>query len=769
MAGVPLPPPPSFGPGGGFHFGRGSGDKTPPRRASTSGNGKGGVSGNGNDNSFSSGAARRFTQTSFSSSRASGSSSRGGSVSRGATNQPGGGANGVTPGEPNVGLEDWPKIPNAAGRAAGKSSPNLPRDFGTYTPSPETIRSGSWPYNYVSGGSVKPSPIGGSANLTSGRVPTARTNFPSGGVSAGTRSSLLSSVSNGQPRMNFPSSNAGGDKYFASARSTLGKRVSPADTTFGAGSSSSSSRADVRVNLRSTMSTTRVNAIETSGGTSATSNVRGTSSINVLDASGTSGGNIGTESFRQSPSLNSRAAPRVLKPQGRITGRGGRVAKTTVTVADLGVNPLGWLPTATVITGTPLLFMAVKQTPRSVRVERSSDVGAAPTYADRGGAAAAAAAAATAIQAVAGAATVAGLYAAEKAREDVSRKAKERLAARKEREAARAKEDAKEAERERRREKERARAAAGGGKSPLKDSKISKQLEIDKTTAKALGDKKQKETKELEEKNRTEAAARKAKVRFEIAEKEKQIRVEKLRLREREEREKKLLEKKKAADHVAWVNAQKAQAAKETKEAKQATKRSTPSTPRSAGTTPRQSPRKMPQPSPRGATPVPPHASPLPSPRLLFDQVSFAAKELGANIVKSIPSSPMKTPRENSPREVGSAVAEKKSPPMTPRGDLQKSKSIPNSPMKTPPKSPRDVASNIVASLPKSPRMGWDSLLEETIVGDVKAPRATGTVATPKELAKAQKLAAKFAAKTAAKIAAKKAEKKAAASAKKCQ
>jgi hypothetical protein len=54
-------------------------------------------------------------------------------------------------------------------------------------------------------------------------------------------------------------------------------------------------------------------------------------------------------------------------------------------------------------------------------------------------------------------------------------------------------------------------------------------------------------------------------------------------------------------------------------------------------------------------------------------------------------------------------------------------------------------------------------------VGDVKAPRATGTVATPKELAKAQKLAAKFAAKTAAKIAAKKAEKKAAASAKKCQ
>jgi ATP-dependent DNA helicase Q4 len=394
MAGVPLPPPPSFGPGGGFHFGRGSGDKTPPRRASTSGNGKGGVSGNGNDNSFSSGAARRFTQTSFSSSRASGSSSRGGSVSRGATNQPGGGANGVTPGEPNVGLEDWPKIPNAAGRAAGKSSPNLPRDFGTYTPSPETIRSGSWPYNYVSGGSVKPSPIGGSANLTSGRVPTGRTNFPSGGVSAGTRSSLLSSVSNGQPRMNFPSSNAGGDKYFASARSTLGKRVSPADTTFGAGSSSSSSRADVRVNLRSTMSTSRVNAIETSGGTSATSNVRGTSSINVLDASGTSGGNIGTESFRRSPSLNSRAAPRVLKPQGRITGRGGRVAKTTVTVADLGVNPLGWLPTATVITGTPLLFMAVKQTPRSVRVERSSDVGAAPTYADRGAAAAAAAAAA---------------------------------------------------------------------------------------------------------------------------------------------------------------------------------------------------------------------------------------------------------------------------------------------------------------------------------------------------------------------------------------
>ena len=86
-------------------------------------------------------------------------------------------------------------------------------------------------------------------------------------------------------------------------------------------------------------------------------------------------------------------------------------------VEDLGVNPLlRPVPVLTVLAGAPAVVLAARKAPRVAASERRRAAATyAPDYGDRGAAAAAAAAAGSALQAVAGAATVAGIYAAEKA------------------------------------------------------------------------------------------------------------------------------------------------------------------------------------------------------------------------------------------------------------------------------------------------------------------------------------------------------------------
>ena len=198
MAGVPLNPRPLGGPGGRGPPGSGAGDDQPPqRRAAANAAGKSGGSGvssvatgkstSGTSNSTS----RRFTQTSFSATSSSSSAARGPAP------------RGPVGGKPRAGLEDWPSIPSRAGSSAPKL--DLAR---SYDPSPEVIRTGSWPYNYVSGGAApaRPARVGGQrpglGNLSNSAA-RADARGPAG-TGAGA---------------------SGGDKYFGSARSTLGARA----------------------------------------------------------------------------------------------------------------------------------------------------------------------------------------------------------------------------------------------------------------------------------------------------------------------------------------------------------------------------------------------------------------------------------------------------------------------------------------------------------------------------------------------------------------
>lgn len=510
---------------------------------------------------------------------------------------------------------------------------------------------------------------------------------------------------------NFPSSaqtpNAAGpgEKYFGSARSTLGARVSSA--TFGTNQSASS--VQLKGNIQGNVN------VGTSY-TSTTNNVYSSTSTTTMSVSTNRG-------VQSSGNYQKTADVRQLKPQGRITGRGARRPTTKVRVEDLGLNPLGPLPTLTILGGAPLVYSAVKQSPR-MGVERKGDCSLhTPAYSDRGAAAAAAAAAGSALQAVAGAATVAGLYAAEKAREDVKKRAQERKLAKAVRDQERAKEVVMEQERERKREKERARAGGGtNARSPKKsdsksgekfavnfakdgagDAKQSeraiKQAEAARTKAKLELENKKTAQRELEQRRREEAAAQKARVKFEIQEKEKKIKEEKLRVAQREERAKKQAAEKLQKEKA---KAEKALAA-EKKSSRQSSRQATPvCTPRGQDT---------------------PFASPLPSPRVLLDK----AKEQVSNVVASLPS----TPRGD------------RSPLGTPR-------STQNSPMKTPPRTPR------------TPRGGG-----KTPVKDSKSNPTSPHPLTPvldqaqKQSLKLQKLKEKKDAKRAEKIARKKAEKKA--------
>ena len=242
MAGVPLNPPPPGGPGGRGPLGRGAGDgQPPPRRAAANAAGKSGASGVSSDatgnsaSGVSSSASRRFTQTTFSATSSSSSAARG-PASRGPVG-----------GEPRAGLEDWPSIPSRAGRSAPKL--DISR---SYDPSPEVIRTGSWPYNYISGGAApaRPARLGGQQPGLG--------NFANPAAAGDARSA--GSI----PRAGA----SGGDKYFGSARSTLGARANK--TSFAKGDAYKTdyySGATTRYSSVSATATSTTSTTSTSGKT----------------------------------------------------------------------------------------------------------------------------------------------------------------------------------------------------------------------------------------------------------------------------------------------------------------------------------------------------------------------------------------------------------------------------------------------------------------------------------------------------------------------
>jgi hypothetical protein len=464
----------------------------------------------------SSSASRRFTQTTFSATSSSSSAARG-PASRGPVG-----------GKPRAGLEDWPSIPSRAGSSAPKL--DISR---SYDPSPEVIRTGSWPYNYVSGGAApaRPARVGGQQpGLGNFANPAAANDARSAGSIPGAGAS-------------------GGDKYFGSARSTLGARANKTSFT-----KSDAYKTDYYSNA-----TTRYSSVSTATSTTSTTSSTGSSVSGSVSGSAASYG----DGAGAGAGSGAGTSARLPKPQGRITGRGARRASSTVRVEDLGLNPLGPVPVLTVLAGAPAVALAVRKSPRMAVSERKlTATSYAPAYGDRGAAAAAAAAAGNALQAVAGAATVAGIYAAEKAREDVRRRAKERKAQKAERDAEREKALAKERERERRKAAAKAKeesqvsktttatASASSSSASTKSgsasarAKAAKAAEAERARARAEAEKKAAAQKELEARRREEAAATKARVKFEIAQKEKAIAEERARAKAREQREKARAEEK---------------------------------------------------------------------------------------------------------------------------------------------------------------------------------------------------------------------------------
>ena len=172
-AGVSPTPPP----GGSFGWGssRRKPDDVARRRAASRAAGKSGDAGESKVTSSkttsSSTTSSSASFTSSSSSASGASSSRVTSGTSAAPTNPPVFARGPAPGGGRVGLEDWPTMPSTPAARLPVPADGALSELTRYRPSPEVVRAGSWPYNYVS----NPTPSSASSSLTPRLGSTAKT------------------------------------------------------------------------------------------------------------------------------------------------------------------------------------------------------------------------------------------------------------------------------------------------------------------------------------------------------------------------------------------------------------------------------------------------------------------------------------------------------------------------------------------------------------------------------------------------------------------